>query len=721
MRDSKRTLQQRRKSAGKQADAEPGVEWVGARVLAPMLLAADGDDPPHADLQRGEIVIWLELPSELIVFSEVLDPKAPTSLRDALLRALKGPTVGSARRPVRIRVADAESAAGLRDAVPDIAVTVAPTPEIDALVDRLMADLLEGGPPPSYFAEGRVAKKSVAAMFRAAAALYSAAPWDVAMDTQVLRLDIPALGVAGACVSIVGAAGESFGLLILPSLERFDALARSAEREIRRGGKLDLGTSVLSLNFDAAEDLPPSMRREITQHGWPVVDALAYPYVEHRERDGLLRPLMERDVQIATACAAAVTRFVALHGTMFDEDEPEPVSETYSDSGVSVILTAPYYDEDSLDAVVQSHAGAAPYQRSEPKISRNDPCPCGSGRKYKKCCLESAALTPGHVPRPSLARALDDALMAELILFQRGRYGGASALAARDFESAETSLQFFMPWLVYVFHIEGRTLADRYLEEHSAVLSLERREFLQAQRGAWMSIWEVLSVDPGRQVTLRDLLSGEERTVQEIRGSRCLGPRDAVLARIVDYRGESIFCGLHPHALPPIAAGEVVGRMRAKLRRRTLIPVERLRDEPLGRFLIARWEDALRAQVKRHAIPPQLQNTDGEDLLPTVDHFVFAASRRTQITGRLGAIPGVEPPDTDGGPFLFLRRGNAIHSDWEMTLIGHAHLSDRELTLETNSIQRADLLRSQIEQACKGLLRQRAREHSQRTIDAPQA
>jgi len=22
------------------------------------------------------------------------------------------------------------------------------------------------------------------------------------------------------------------------------------------------------------------------------------------------------------------------------------------------------------------------------KIGRNDPCPCGSGKKYKKCCLD---------------------------------------------------------------------------------------------------------------------------------------------------------------------------------------------------------------------------------------------------------------------------------------------------------------------------------------------
>ncbi len=29
----------------------------------------------------------------------------------------------------------------------------------------------------------------------------------------------------------------------------------------------------------------------------------------------------------------------------------------------------------------------SPITRSEPKIGRNDPCPCGSGRKYKKCCL----------------------------------------------------------------------------------------------------------------------------------------------------------------------------------------------------------------------------------------------------------------------------------------------------------------------------------------------
>jgi len=35
-------------------------------------------------------------------------------------------------------------------------------------------------------------------------------------------------------------------------------------------------------------------------------------------------------------------------------------------------------------------AGAprAPVRRPAPKISPNDPCPCGSGRKYKRCCRD---------------------------------------------------------------------------------------------------------------------------------------------------------------------------------------------------------------------------------------------------------------------------------------------------------------------------------------------
>jgi hypothetical protein len=42
-------------------------------------------------------------------------------------------------------------------------------------------------------------------------------------------------------------------------------------------------------------------------------------------------------------------------------------------------------------AYLEASAGRpATFQRPGEKIGRNDPCPCGSGKKYKKCCGRSA-------------------------------------------------------------------------------------------------------------------------------------------------------------------------------------------------------------------------------------------------------------------------------------------------------------------------------------------
>lgn len=38
------------------------------------------------------------------------------------------------------------------------------------------------------------------------------------------------------------------------------------------------------------------------------------------------------------------------------------------------------------DAVLEHARGSQPYRREGPKVGRNQPCPCGSGRKYKRCC-----------------------------------------------------------------------------------------------------------------------------------------------------------------------------------------------------------------------------------------------------------------------------------------------------------------------------------------------
>ena len=46
------------------------------------------------------------------------------------------------------------------------------------------------------------------------------------------------------------------------------------------------------------------------------------------------------------------------------------------------------YDMEFKQVVDEYHAFAKreTFRRVSPKIQRNDPCPCGSGKKYKNCC-----------------------------------------------------------------------------------------------------------------------------------------------------------------------------------------------------------------------------------------------------------------------------------------------------------------------------------------------
>jgi preprotein translocase subunit SecA len=42
-------------------------------------------------------------------------------------------------------------------------------------------------------------------------------------------------------------------------------------------------------------------------------------------------------------------------------------------------------DDEAAEAIGAGHAGAQPVVNESPKVGRNDPCPCGSGRKFKHC------------------------------------------------------------------------------------------------------------------------------------------------------------------------------------------------------------------------------------------------------------------------------------------------------------------------------------------------
>lgn len=47
------------------------------------------------------------------------------------------------------------------------------------------------------------------------------------------------------------------------------------------------------------------------------------------------------------------------------------------------------HEIDHLEGILFFDRQLKPYKREKPKVGRNEKCPCGSGKKYKKCCGKS--------------------------------------------------------------------------------------------------------------------------------------------------------------------------------------------------------------------------------------------------------------------------------------------------------------------------------------------
>ena len=116
----------------------------------------------------------------------------------------------------------------------------------------------------------------------------------------------------------------------------------------------------------------------------------------------------------------------------------------------------------------------------------------------------------------------------------------------------------------------------------------------------------------------------------------------------------------------------MIRRARNRLRRKRIVPVDRLRDATFGRHLIRYWEDAVDILDVRSEAPPRLRNMDGDPLILTVDHFEFAPEAMADIVARIGKLDGAdrEPGGGDKTAYVFLRPDDPAQPDGQQTVIG---------------------------------------------------
>jgi len=354
-------------------------------------------------------------------------------------------------------------------------------------------------------------------------------------------------------------------------------------------------------------------------------------------------------------------------------------------------------------------------------VGRNDPCPCGSGKKFKRCHLaeklgvESDLLRAGHL------HAMDRLLVDRLVEFGVRKLGrrwfeDLLELVDLDVEMPERELSaLLLPYAAYDWQSKHGLVLDLFLAARDEPLSPTEKSWIEAQRRSWLSMWEISEVSPGLSISARDMFTGAERRVLECKGSQLLVPRDVMLVRVVDYEGLSVFCGMYPRVLPPRPAAALVKSLRKAIPSRAKkVTVEELREHiPIEAWMLS-WRDALEELDAANSRGIRLTNTDGDPLLLTKDRYELEPSHRASVEAKLAEIadPDDEDPDRPGATLFTVHRpGNAMHKSWDNTIVGRIFVRASSLVLETNSIARADDLRGKVEASLHPMVKHVARDH----------
>jgi len=274
------------------------------------------------------------------------------------------------------------------------------------------------------------------------------------------------------------------------------------------------------------------------------------------------------------------------------------------------------------------------------KIGRNDPCPCGSGRKYKHChgkpeapAAPSADSHDGAVERAVgwLAqhhrKAFAAALEEEIDAAAFGSFDDDDEDAAREAmagldDALWQQLQLNLTeWLLAEGDIkvkgENQRVTDLLLGPSGPLLTVGQRAWLEQLAQRPLRLYDVTEVVSGTGITVCDALDTAQVpiVVTEREGSRSLRPGMHIGARVMEVAGGHQFSGaMYPFSM--LSGRAVQEELRTVLEQ----PSQHEEDNVLmiGLLIIKGW---LAQYLRPAPLPNIVHSATGEPLVFTTDHY----------------------------------------------------------------------------------------------------
>ncbi len=185
------------------------------------------------------------------------------------------------------------------------------------------------------------------------------------------------------------------------------------------------------------------------------------------------------------------------------------------------------------------------------KIQRNAPCPCGSGKKYKRCCMIHARdqMLASANRRDGVLHALDwvrthyqeqtDAWVNDVWLTdmsEQQRQGIATADAVIRSIHDMNLLEYLVAEGEYSELDGEKKPLQLILNAGDVALDEEQRAYLQQLSEQALRLYQVTDCVPGKSFSVRDKLqmNSEDIVIADTYGSRMLDVNDVVGLRLME-------------------------------------------------------------------------------------------------------------------------------------------------------------------------------------------
>lgn len=369
------------------------------------------------------------------------------------------------------------------------------------------------------------------------------------------------------------------------------------------------------------------------------------------------------------------------------------------------------------------------------KVGRNDPCPCGSGKKYKACCLAKQETVQTADYMWQKMRMTEGELIERLLDYAGESYGADVLFEAwndftcwTDDEIDESELErdpdfgsIFVPWFLFNWIPDNTDLAPdddflpeepiaiTYLKEHPQRLDAFQKQFIEAACSRPYSFFVITDVVPGQSLTLKDIFLSQEYLVKERTASEAKNKGGVLFTRVLSMDGTSIMLGCASVIMPPAYHSRFI-EMRENCKKEfPQITPDTLHSIAVDlRLIYLDLKDSKNEQQM-----PRLHNTDGELFVLMKLYYdlrctpleAFNKLKKLSLFRNEEELLADADYTKEGAlkrvTIDWMKKGNKINKAWDNTILGNITIDGNCMTIEVNSENRAQKIRQQIETLLK--------------------